>query len=449
VRKLALIGLDCADPVLLAELLPGLPTLRELAASGSFARLRSVDPPITIPAWMCMMTGKDPGELGVYGFRNRKDTSYAGLGVASSASFSAPAVWDLLGERGLRSILIGVPGTYPPKPVKGLLVSCFLTPNAQVDFTYPAALREKVAAFAGEYLFDAREFRTEDKARLVEEVVAMTKRRFALVRGLVSTEPWDFLATVEIGLDRMHHALFAHHDPRHPRHDPASHFRDALREYYQLLDQEIAALLSDLPSRTRVLVVSDHGVQRLEGGIALNDWLIRAGYLALKADSLEPGTRLGDLVREGLVDWSRTSAWGEGGYYGRIFLNVAGREPEGVVPPSQVDEVRTKLAHEIEAIPDEEGRPLGTRVLRPEELYREVRGIAPDLLVYFGDLRFRSIGTLGWGRIHLRENDTGPDDANHAPYGIFIDYPSEKKGGDRSILEVKDLILAHFDEEAP
>ncbi len=134
-----------------------------------------------------------------------------------------------------------------------------------------------MTAFAGEYLFDAREFRTEDKARLVEEVVAMTKRRFALVRGLVSSEPWDFLAAVEIGPDRMHHALLAHHDPRHPKHDPASPFRDALREYYQLLDQEIAALLSDLPSRTRVLVVSDHGVQRLEGGIALNEWLIAQG----------------------------------------------------------------------------------------------------------------------------------------------------------------------------
>jgi len=447
VTKLALIGLDCADPVLLRELLPGLPTLRELAAGGSLARLRSVDPPITIPAWMCMMTGKDPGELGVYGFRNRKDHGYDQLGVASSASFREPAVWDLLGERGLRSILIGVPGTYPPKPVKGLLVSCFLAPSTEVAYTYPASLREKVTHFAGEYLLDARDFRTEDKARLVEEVVVMTKRRFALARGLASSEPWDLFAMVEIGLDRLHHALWAHHDPQHPHHDPASQFRDALRQYYQLLDQEIAALLCDLPGKTQVLVVSDHGVQSLEGGIALNEWLIRKGYLVLKADPAKPGTRLDDLVGQDLVDWSRTLAWGEGGYYGRVLLNVAGREPEGAIPSSEYETVRKKLARELAAIPDEEGCSIGTRVLFPEEIYREVRGIAPDLLVYFGDLRFRSIGTVGWGRIHLRENDTGPDDANHAPYGILLAYPG-LGSGDRSILEVKDMILQHFDGEA-
>jgi predicted AlkP superfamily phosphohydrolase/phosphomutase len=395
-----------------------------------------------------MMTGKDPGELGVYGFRNRKDHTYTGLGVASSASFREPTVWDLLGERGLRSIMIGFPGTYPPKPVKGLLVSCFLAPSTEVVYTYPASLREKVARFAGEYLFDARDFRTEDKARLIEEVVTMTKRRFALARGLASSEPWDFLALVEIGLDRMHHALFAHRDPSHPKHDPASPYKDALRQYYQLLDQEIAELLSDLPGHTRVLVVSDHGVQSLEGGIALNEWLIRQGYLVLKRDPAEPGTRLDDLVREGQVDWSRTLAWGEGGYYGRVFLNVAGREPEGAILSSEYDQVRRRLAREIEAIPDEDGNPIGTRVLWPEEIYREVRGIAPDLLVYFGDLRFRSIGTVGWGEVHLRGNDTGPDDANHAPYGILISYPREEPNGDRSILEVRDLILGHFDGEA-
>ena len=444
--KLALIGLDCADPALLRELLPDLPTLRELAAGGSFARLRSVDPPITIPAWMCMMTGKDPGELGVYGFRNRKDHTYGGFGVASSASFREPAVWDLLGEQGLRSILIGVPGTYPPKPVKGLLVSCFLAPSTEVAYTYPASLREKVTGFAGEYLLDARDFRTEDKARLVEEVVTMTKRRFALARGLASSEPWDLFAMVEIGLDRLHHALWAHHNSQHPKHDPASPFRDALRQYYQLLDQEIAALLCDLPGRTQVLIASDHGVQTLEGGIALNEWLIAKGYLVLKADPAKPGTRLEDLVRQDLVDWPRTLAWGEGGYYGRVFLNVVGREPEGAVPSSEYQAVRARLARELREIPDEKGCPIGTRVLFPEEVYREVRGIAPDLLVYFGDLRFRSIGTVGWGRIHLRENDTGPDDANHAPYGILLAYPGLGED-DRSILEVKDLVLQHFDGE--
>ena len=288
---------------------------------------------------------------------------------------------------------------------------------------------------------DVRDFRTQDKAWLIKQVHSMTERRFALARKLVSKEPWDFFAMVEMGPDRIHHGLWAHHDPAHPKHDPQSPFRDALREYYRLLDEKLAELLSDLPGGTQVLVVSDHGAQRMEGGIGLNEWLIEEGYLALKEYPKKP-TRMGELIRRNLVDWSRTVAWGEGGYYGRVFLNVQGREPQGIVPPERYEEVRAELAERLAAIPDEAGNPIDTRVFRPEELYRKVRGIPPDLIVYFGDLRWRSIGTVGWGRIHFHENDIGPDDANHAPYGIFIAYPKLDARKERSILEVKDLVLS-------
>jgi predicted AlkP superfamily phosphohydrolase/phosphomutase len=443
VKKLALIGLDCADPNLMEEFLPDLPALRELIQGGSFARLKSVDPPITVPAWMCMMTGKDPGELGVYGFRNRTDYSYEGLGVTSSARFSEPAVWDVLGRRGLRSILLGIPGTYPPKPVRGHCISGFLAPDTNAEFTYPASLKDEIASWVGDYILDVGEFRTEDKPWLIEQVHRMTEQRFALARRLIAEKDWDFFAMVEMGPDRIHHGLWAHHDPDHPKHDPQSPFRDALREYYRFLDGRIAELISDLPGGTQVLVVSDHGAQRMDGGIGINEWLIQEGYLTLKEYPDEP-TRMGDLIKAGLVDWSRTVAWGEGGYYGRLFLNVAGREPQGAVPPERYEEVRTELAERLASIPDEHGCPIGTRVFRPEELYREVKGIPPDLIVYFGDLRWRSIGTVGWRRIHFHENDTGPDDANHAPYGILIAHPGDGAGEERSILEVMDLVLSHF-----
>lgn len=440
-KRLALIGLDCADPDLLEELLPNLPTLGELVGGGTFSRLRSVDPPITVPAWMCMMTGRDPGELGVYGFRNRADHTYRGLAVATSAKFNRPTVWDTLGKRGMRSVLLGIPGTYPPKPVRGLSISGFLAPGTDVDYTYPASLKEKITRWVGDYLLDVRNFRTADKGWLIEQVYKMTDQRFLLARRLVAEEEWDFFAMVEMGPDRVHHGLWAHHDPGHPRHDPHSPFRDAIRDYYRFLDEKLAQLLSDLPGGTQVLVVSDHGAQRMEGGIGINEWLIREGYLVLREYPKRP-VRLGELIDEGLVDWSRTVAWGEGGYYGRLFLNVAGREPQGIVPPERYNEVRQELAQGLVAIPDQGGRPLGTRVLFPEELYREVNGIPPDLIVYFGDLRWRSIGTVGWGRIHFQENDTGPDDANHAPHGIFIAYPKLDSHGERSILEVHDLILS-------
>lgn len=440
--KLALIGLDCADPDLLNELLPQLPTISKLVNEGSFARLRSVDPPITIPAWMSMMTGVDPGRFGIYGFRNRADYSYTGLKIATSAAFHGETVWDVLGRHGLRSILLGIPGTYPPKPVHGLLVSGFLAPGTDSPYTYPAALREEIADTVGEYILDVRGFRTDDKAWLIEELRTMTARRFELARHLVTHHDWDLFAMVEIGTDRIHHGLWSHYDKAHRRYDPESPFRDAIPEYYRLIDEEITRLIDAMPSDTRVLIVSDHGAQRMDGGIGINEWLIREGYLSLREYPEEP-TRMGELIEAGLVDWSRTVAWGEGGYYGRVFLNVAGREPAGIIPRADYDRVRAELAEAIAAIPDADGTPIGTRILRPEELYPEVNGIPPDLFVYFGDLRWRSIGTIGWNRIHFHENDTGPDDANHAPHGIIISRPGDGKG-DRSLLEIKGMILEHF-----
>ena len=112
--------------------------------------------------------------------------------------------------------------------------------------------------------------------------------------------------------------------------------------------------------------------------------------------------------------------WGDGGYYSRIFLNVRGREPEGVVEPSQVEPLRDELIAKLEALGDEQGNSIGTKVFRPEQLYHAVNGVPPDLICYFGNLTWRSIGTVGDGSIHTRENDTGPDDANHAKYGIYI-----------------------------
>jgi predicted AlkP superfamily phosphohydrolase/phosphomutase len=145
------------------------------------------------------------------------------------------------------------------------------------------------------------------------------------------------------------------------------------------------------------------------------------------------------------VDWSRTTAWGEGGYYCRLCLNVKGREPQGVVDPADYEAVRDELTARLEALPGPGGQPIGTRVFRPEQLWREQLGIPPDLIVYFGDLGWRSAGSLGHGRHWTFDNDTGPDDANHDRNGICIvsgpGVPAEHRN-DLTIYDVAPTILA-------
>ena len=155
----------------------------------------------------------------------------------------------------------------------------------------------------------------------------------------------------------------------------------------------------------------------MAGGIVFNQWLIQEGYLVLKQ---RPAQALPLSKCE--VDWARTRAWGEGGYYGRLYLNVRGREPQGTLPPEQADALKAELASKLEALCGPDGGKLGTVVLRPEKLYSTVNGIPPDLLIYFGNLDWRSVGSIGGpdSGIYTFRNDTGPDDANHAMEGIFI-----------------------------
>ncbi len=418
---------------------------------GAYCPLESTIPPITVPAWMCMMTGRDPGSLGIYGFRNRSDRGYAALSFANNRMVREDAIWDVLGRAGKKSILLGVPLTYPPKPINGLLVSDFLAPDTSVDYTYPPELKREVEDLVGDYILDVRSFRTNDKERLLREIREMTAQRFQLARHLVTNHPWDLFAMVEMGPDRMHHGFWRYFDPQHRLHEPGHPLEHALFDYYLELDHHIGELLDSLPSEAAVMVVSDHGAKRMDGAVCLNDWLMQEGYLTLK----EP-LPVGEVVpfKPDLVDWSSTRAWGDGGYYGRVFLNVAGREPQGIVSAAEAEELKRELSQKLEALPDDQGKPLGSKVFLPEQTYRAVNGVPPDMIVYFGDLHWRSVGSVGHPSVWIHENDTGPDDANHAQFGICI-LPPAMSGGklglgpSRTIYDIAPLILRHFGLEPP
>ena len=362
-----------------------------------------------------MMTGQDPGTLGIYGFRNRKDHTYEGLNFANSRLVTHPTLWDVLAMHGKKSIALGVPLTYPPKPINGLLVSDFLAPDTNANYTYPPELKDEIREVVGDWIFDTREFRTEDKEKLLGEIYEMTRQRFKLAKHLLATKPWDFFMMVEMGPDRIHHGFWRFFDPKHPKYVAGNPLEHAIRDYYLALDGEIGSLFKLLDDDTRVLIVSDHGAKRMDGGICFNDWLIQEGYLVLK-EPLVGVTKFSPA----LVDWDKTRAWGDGGYYGRLFLNIAGREPNGTVPPEEVEALKTELTEKLLALGDEFGSPIGNQVFKPEEIYRQSRNVAPDLIVYFGDLHWRSVGTVGNPSVWTHENDTGPDDANHAQQGIFL-----------------------------
>jgi predicted AlkP superfamily phosphohydrolase/phosphomutase len=109
------------------------------------------------------------------------------------------------------------------------------------------------------------------------------------------------------------------------------------------------------------------------------------------------------------------------------------------------EKFREELKARFEATADAEGSPLGTLVFRPEEIYRNVRNVAPDLIVHFGALSWRSVGGVGYPTLHVQENDTGPDDCNHAQFGSFVlaasNLPIQGELGDAHLLDIAPTLL--------
>ena len=222
----------------------------------------------------------------------------------------------------------------------------------------------------------------------------------------------------------------------HPKHEPNHRFANAIHDYYVHIDRRIGDLLKRVDDDTIVLVVSDHGARTMAGGICINEWLIDEGYLVVRERPADV-TALEDCE----IDWGQTRAWSSGGYYGRLFMNVRGREPDGIIDPADYESERDTLVARLAGITDPDGAPIGTVAYKPEELYREVRNVAPDLIIYFGHLKWRSVGSVGFDSIWTFENDTGPDEANHAQEGIFIyrDPQMAHRGRDLGSVDIYDI----------
>ena len=426
--KVVVIGLDCMVPELVFDRwLDKLPNIRKLIDTGIYGWIESSIPPITVPAWTTFVTSKNPGKLGFFGFRNRPESSYTDIEIANSLAVREPTVWGILSRAGKKVGLLGVPQTYPPKPVNGFMVTSFLTPDTSCRYTYPEKLKGEIEGLVGDYMLDCENFRTEDKKGLLEQIYRMTEQRFKLAKHFLTTRPLDFFMMVEMGPDRIHHGFWKFFDESHRKYQYHPEYSSAIEKYYIYIDTQIGELLPLVEEEAHIMIVSDHGAKKMDGCININDWLIREGYLKLK--SRPEGTV---RIKDADVDWENTVAWGWGGYYSRVFLNVKGREPLGKIDPQDYETVRDEIAQRIREIPDDEGNRMDTRALKPQEVYTGQHvDKAPDLLVFFGDLSWRVTEDIGHDSVYGFETELGPDDALHSQHGMFVLSDSETKNGKR------------------
>jgi predicted AlkP superfamily phosphohydrolase/phosphomutase len=385
--KTLVIGLDGATPELLFED-EGLMNIRRLMEAGSYGPLEGVVPPTRTPSWFCLGAGQDPGSLGIYGSGNRADRSYRPLSTLDTRSIPQVFTWDHVVRAGGKAVIHGILSPYIPSQFRGL--------------DPPKVTAQALASEAK---------RTE----LWDAIVATTHKRFAVVRDLLEHEEWNYLQFIETGMDVIQRAFWRYHDPAHRLHEAESPHRNLIREYYRLIDEEVGRLLEVLSDQTVVLVVSTRGAQWCHGGFCLNQWLIREGLLVLRQSP--SGITSFDSLD---VDRSQTRAWAEGWDCAQLHLNLQGREPEGTIDSSEYDAFRAELKARVEAITDQEGRPLGNLVFEPDQIYKTVRNVPPDLLVELGGMSWRVVDAVGFSSLFLSPEEINGESSSPGPQGAFV-----------------------------
>jgi predicted AlkP superfamily phosphohydrolase/phosphomutase len=417
-RPLLVIGLDGATLDLVSPWAAGgrLPVLAGLMARGAWGRLRSTVPPATFPAWTSLVTGVNPGRHGVLDFTERVPGTYRVRFVNGSAR-RVPALWTRLDRAGQRVAVLTVPATYPPEAVNGVMVSGFDSPLATAidgSFVHPRDLWPEIRERVGRLPFaDFQEVLTgpgwHETAR--DRLLDGIRRRAALARWLLARERFDACMVVFGESDTAAHHFWRFHDPRSPRHASVPALADTVARVYQALDGAVGELLAAAPEAT-VAVVSDHGsggagdrvvhlnrrlaeagllVFRRAGGGRLAGWL-KAGALravparwqgALMRWAAGAAGRIEARHRFGAIDWQGTVAYSEElDYHPSVWLNLRGREPEGVVPAADYAAARERVAAVLAEWRDDAGRPVVERVWRREEvLSGPCLERAPDLLL--------------------------------------------------------------------
>jgi predicted AlkP superfamily phosphohydrolase/phosphomutase len=438
-----IIGLDGVPLGLLRPWIEAgkLPTMGRFLREGAIGDLRSTMPPTSGPSWSSFMTGKNPGKTGIYDFLYRAEGTYRFPPVNSSLR-DGPELWEILSAAGRRVGVLNVPLTYPIKPVNGFMISGWMTPYSAQDYVYPPELGEELHRAVGDYRIYPTMTCTPGRERqFLKASLELLEMRTATALYLLRRERWDLFMTVIFDTDRVLHQLWHTLDPEHPWHDGdaggSGDLGGIVLEYFQHVDRSLARLMDAAGENALKIVMSDHGMGSAHHFVVLNNWLLDSGFLRLKRTPWTAFRRA--LFRGGLtlrnvhklanwlglakhaeykglystdwllklaflsfndVDWSRSLAYSFGRHYGPVYLNVRGREPQGIVEPgAEYERVREQIAAAAMAFQHPlTGRKLVGRVLRREEIYHGPHlEQAPDLILIPQDPRDIFFGLADFG----------------------------------------------------
>lgn len=474
--RVLVVGLDGATFDIIAPLLRDgdLPNLGALINGGSSGVLESTIPPVTIPAWVSMLTGKNPGKLGCFDLLKR--VGYLSEPNSFCYEGNSP-LWHILNKYGVSTGLMNIPGTYPPQSVNGFMITGMLTPSKRSEYSFPSQLADDLDSRIKDYEIDVAQWQYFDRGHFVKDLYKVTKKRLDAALYLTEHILCDFYMIVFTSSDRLHHVLW--------------NKSDIVREYWTELDKFLGQLFERFKNDT-ILIVSDHGFGPLRKTFYVNEWLEERGYLKLK-DRPEEGfmSRFGGFF-EGLyrllrknfkslgpllgyirelvgrdrlqkvtynylsseklekhVLWKDTKAFAavHTPHFGQIYLNIKGEMRDGSIEFRERESIRETIIRDLSGLSDPEtGNQLKVDVYRPEEIYNGPSlDEAPDIIFMIEDGTIEVDATFGQTGILQDGSPFTGWTGTHKRDGVFIAKgPLIKSGykiGKSSILDITPTIL--------
>jgi predicted AlkP superfamily phosphohydrolase/phosphomutase len=397
--RVAVIGLDGVGLPLVCDLVARgiMPNLARLTSGGTLAPMRSSIPTISSVSWTGFTTGKNPGKHGIYGFTDMKPGTLA-LFFPNFGNVRGDTLWDVAGRAGKRAIVMNIPGTYPARPLHGLLVSGFVAVNLERAVHPPELLpRLKHAGYKIDVDYMNADQRPE---AFFADTHAVLDARRRVYLDLLRNDPWDLFIGVITECDRLHHYFWSQWvDSSAPHH---ARFVDVYRRLDDVLGELVAAIPADVP----LFIVADHGHTLIHREFYPNAWLREQGLLGFTVEKPKGPADLDPASKVFVLD------------PGRIYVHRKGRFPLGTVGEREADDLLARVREGLLALRDAspgapaDGRPI-PRIFARDELYHgPALDAAPDLVIHFNagyDPKGALSKTEVFGRSALTGMHTYPD----------------------------------------
>ncbi len=458
------LGLDGATFTVLDEMMrdvPGIgvtmPFMKRFVEGGVRAKLRSTPNPLTPPAWVSIMTGRSPGNHGVFDFiRAEEKGGKIFFTLYDARDIRAETVWSIASRQERRVAALNFAITAPPQPVNGSIVPGFVPWRHLRRNVTPPELFDRLKDIPD---FDPKalawDFEKENQALeqlspqemedWVQYHLPREEQWFRIAEHLLQEDAPDLLAVVFDGVDKIQHQAWRFLDPG-LAHTHTTVWDKRMREiclsYFRKLDGYLERLVSLAGPEAQVFMASDHGFTATNEVVRINTFLHQKGYLTWKALDGSAESQRRDASNFANVDWDKTLAYCRTPSSNGITIRVAEQPGDPGIKPEEYEAFRTRLIEDLTTLRDENtAERIVREVLKREEHFAGTcMRDAPDLTLVLRDCGFVSIRNLE-PVVMPRAEPAG----THHPDGVFMAYGAGIARGvmveRRNIVDVAPTLL--------